>query len=135
MLHQLSGCYHTGCNPSQLKLPSFCLFTRFSYLLHMHKVILCRCIRSYAVGYMPHYVCALGSSCCMLFCRLLILFKNKLFRKILLGIPSECQTVWIQIRPDILSGLMWVQPGCKSSQQSTLVKELIVGKKLVKYMF
>ena len=26
--------------------------------------------------------------------------------KILSGIPSECQTVWIQIRPDILSGLI-----------------------------
>ena len=24
------------------------------------------------------------------------------------GIPSECQTVWIQIMPDILSGLIWV---------------------------
>ena len=30
-------------------------------------------------------------------------FQNQLFRKILSGIPSECQTVWIQFRPDILS--------------------------------
>ena len=28
-------------------------------------------------------------------------FQNQLFQKILSGIPSECQTVWIQIRPDI----------------------------------
>ena len=36
-------------------------------------------------------------------------FQNKLFRKILSGIPSECETAWIQIRPDTLSGLIWVQ--------------------------
>ena len=41
------------------------------------------------------------------------------------GIPSECQTVCIQIRPDILSGLIWVQTVCKGYQQTTLVtKEL-----------
>ena len=27
-------------------------------------------------------------------------FQNQLSPKILSGIPSECQTVWIQIRPD-----------------------------------
>ena len=49
-------------------------------------------------------------------------FQNHLFRKIILGIPSECQTVWIQIRPDILSGLIWVQTVCKcfSSQRTKL---------------
>ena len=36
------------------------------------------------------------------FCRLLIFFQNQLFQKFLSGIPSECQTDWIQIRPDIL---------------------------------
>ena len=30
----------------------------------------------------------------MLFCRLLIFFKINFFRKILSGIPSECQTVF-----------------------------------------
>ena len=40
-----------------------------------------------------------------LFCRLLIFLQNQLFRKILLGIPSEFQTVRIQIRPDIMSKL------------------------------
>ena len=38
----------------------------------------------------------------------------------------QCQTVWIQIRPDILSGLIWVQTVCKSCHQKTLAgKELI----------
>ena len=27
-------------------------------------------------------------------------FQNQLFRNVLTGIPPECQTVWIQIRPD-----------------------------------
>ena len=29
------------------------------------------------------------------------------FKKNLSGIPSESQTVWIQIRPDKMSGLTW----------------------------
>ena len=37
-------------------------------------------------------------------------------------IPSECQIVWIQIRPNVLSGLIWVQTVCKGYQQTT--KEL-----------
>ena len=62
-----------------------------------------------------------------LFCRLLISFKIKiqLFRKILSGIPSQCQTVSIQIKTDVLSVLIWVQTVCKGYQQMTLVgKEL-----------
>ena len=65
---------------------------------------------------------------CMLFCRLLIFFQNQLLRKILPEIPSECQTVWNQIRPDILSGLIWVQTVCTGYQQTTLV-----GKELSKF--
>ena len=38
-------------------------------------------------------------------------------------IPSECRTVRIQIRPDMLSGLIWVQTVCKSYQQMSLVGE------------
>ena len=49
-----------------------------------------------------------------LFCRLLIFFQNQLFQKILSGIPPECQTDWIQIRPEVLSGLIWVQTVCKN---------------------
>ena len=54
-------------------------------------------------------------------------FQNKLFEKILSGIPSECQTVWTLIRPDVLSDLIWVQIVCQGYQQTTLVdKELIL---------
>ena len=48
-------------------------------------------------------------------------FQNQHFRKIILGIPSECQTVWIQIRPDFLSGLIWVKTICQGYQHTTLV--------------
>ena len=44
-------------------------------------------------------------------------------KKNLSGIPSECLTVRIQIRPDSLSGLNWVQNVCKGYQQTTLVGE------------
>ena len=55
----------------------------------------------------------------------LVFFKIN-FLKILSWIPSECQTVWTLIRPDYLSGLIWVQTGCLGYQQTTLVdKELM----------
>ena len=41
------------------------------------------------------------------------------------GIPSKCQTVWIQIKPDILSCLIWVQLICKGYQRPTLVSRQI----------
>ena len=40
-------------------------------------------------------------------------------RNIIWGIPSELQTDWSQIRPDVLSGLIWVQTVCKCYQQTT----------------
>ena len=46
-------------------------------------------------------------------------FQNQFFQKILSGIPSECQTDWIQIRPDILSGLIWVQSVSKVMSRRT----------------
>ena len=61
----------------------------------------------------------------MLFCRLLICSKST-FQKILRGIQSECQTEWIQIRPDILSGLIWVQSVCKCYEQMTLVGNQLI---------
>ena len=48
-------------------------------------------------------------------------FQNQLFQKKISGIQSECQTVWIQIRPNILSGLIWHQAICKGYQQMTIV--------------
>ena len=62
------------------------------------------------------------------FCRLLSFFKINFFLKVLSGIPSECQTVWIQIRPNKTSGLIWFQTDYKSYQQPTLV---LVGKELI----
>ena len=41
------------------------------------------------------------------------------------GIPSGCQTGWIQIRPDILSGLIWVHTVCKNFQQTILGGKVI----------
>ena len=64
-------------------------------------------------------LCMLGNFVC-LFCRLLFFFKST-FSKNLSGIPSECQTVWNQIRPDILSDLIWVQTVCKGYQQTTII--------------
>ena len=40
-------------------------------------------------------------------------FQNKLFQKIISGTLSECQTFWIQIRPDV------IQTVCKDQQQKT----------------
>ena len=34
---------------------------------------------------------------------------------------SECQALWIQIRPDVLSGLIWVHTVCKDNPQATKV--------------
>ena len=58
-----------------------------------------------------------------------IFFKISLFLVVafskndLSGISVECQVVWIQIMPDILSGLIWVQIVCKGNQQTTLVSK------------
>ena len=48
--------------------------------------------------------------------------QDQLFSKIYFGIPSGCQTDWIQIKPDVLLGLIWVhvQSVYKSYEQTTL---------------
>ena len=46
--------------------------------------------------------------------------QDKYFQKILSGIQSECQTVWIQSRSEVLSGLILVQTVCKGYQQMTI---------------
>ena len=49
------------------------------------------------------------------------------FSKKISGIPSECQTICIQIRTDVMSVLIWIQMVCKRYQETTLVgKELNV---------
>ena len=62
-------------------------------------------------------LCPLGKFF-MLFCRLLNFFQKQLFLKILSGIPSECQTVWIQIRPNETLGLIWAQSVSKGYEQT-----------------
>ena len=51
-------------------------------------------------------------------------FQNQLFGKILSGVTSECQTDRIQISPDILSGLIWVQSSC--CEQTTLSRQYVI---------
>ena len=50
-------------------------------------------------------------------------FQHKFFRKILSGLPSECQTVWIQLRPNKPD----LGPNClqRLSADNTCQKELI----------
>ena len=55
-------------------------------------------------------------------------FENDLFKKFVQNKhQGTCQTVKTQIRPDILSGLIWVQTVCKVYEQTTQAgKELII---------
>ena len=57
----------------------------------------------------------------LLFLHTLLLCHTLLFGCWIFSIPSRCQTAWIQIRPNILSGLIWVQTVCKGYQQTTKV--------------
>ena len=64
--------------------------------------------------------CLLGNFAgSFLVCR--FFFRNQLLRNLISRIPSDCQTVWIQIRPDVLSGQIWVQTVCKDYQLTTPV--------------
>ena len=63
-------------------------------------------------------LCMLRNFACFFGC-LWIFFLIKFKKKNLSGISSEHQTVWIQIRPDVLLGLIWIQTVCKSYQQMT----------------
>ena len=55
----------------------------------------------------------------LLFLHTLLLCHILLFGCWIFSIPYRCQTVWIQNRPDILSGLIWVQTVCMGYQQTT----------------
>ena len=57
--------------------------------------------------------CPLGNFACFFFCCVLIFFQNLLFLKTISRIPSECQMVWIQIRLQVLLGLICVKTVCK----------------------
>ena len=56
-------------------------------------------------------------------CRLLI-FSKLTFSKKKSGIPLGCQTVWIQIRSDVLSGLIWVRTVSKLTSRLRMLKSL-----------
>ena len=58
------------------------------------------------------YICMLGNCSCSYF-RQLTFFKIKFLKINHPGPPSECQTVWIQIKTDILLVFIWVQTVCK----------------------
>ena len=55
-------------------------------------------------------------------CRLLIFSKLTFSKKS--GIPLGCQTVWIQIRSDVLSGLIWVRTVSKLTSRLRMLKSL-----------
>ena len=58
-------------------------------------------------------------------------FSKSTFSKSSFRIPSGCQTDRIHIRPDISSGLIWVQSFCKGYQQTTLVgNQLILNQQM-----
>ena len=65
-------------------------------------------------------LCMLDTFSCLC-CRLLIFFSKLTFSKKSLRTLSGCQMVWIQIRTNILSVLMWVQTVCKGYQQMSSV--------------
>ena len=54
----------------------------------------------------------------MLFCRLLFFSKSFIFEKFFQEYHLSVRDP-IQIRPDVLSGLIWVQNVCKGYQQTT----------------
>ena len=54
-------------------------------------------------------------ACCFVICWfLLFFFFKKIFQEY---IYSQCKTTWFQIRPDILSSLIWAQTVCKVSRR------------------
>ena len=62
-------------------------------------------------------------------------FSTKLTfsKKILSGIESECQTGWIEMRPSILLGLIWVQTVAKDYQQrakSSLANKMLISQSI-----
>ena len=58
-------------------------------------------------------ICMLGNCSCFFYFRLLIFFKTKFLKINHPGPQSECQTVWIQIKTEILFVFIWVQTVCK----------------------
>ena len=76
-------------------------------------------------------ICMLGNCSCFYFC-LLTSFKIKCLKINHPGPPSECQTVWIQIKTNILLVFIWIQIVCKRlfgrQQNYPLACKVITGK-------
>ena len=66
----------------------------------------CNVIKFYACGFD-----SLPTGQLFMLCGLQIVFQIQTFRKILSGIPSEYQTIWIQIRPGVFIG-PGLDPNC-----------------------
>ena len=60
--------------------------------------------------------CMPGNFSCFI-CLLLTFFQTQLFQNNLSETMSNCQTVWTEIRTDVLSALKWVQTVVKGYQQ------------------
>ena len=79
-----------------------------------------------------HFISTINSACWVIFHDFVLstIFKINCFpKKILSGTLSECQTVWIQFRPKVLSGLTWVLTVYKGYQR---MKKVAASKYRVK---
>ena len=88
-------------------------------------MLVCRKIYLITTHALTH--CMLGHFfwfCCRLLTILNINFFKQFFQEFYHCV-KRCQTVWIQIRTDITSALIWVQTICKGYQQMLTWKELI----------
>ena len=111
--HEIS-CFFQNLRKMPQNLSSAAVVIGASRVNHFAQIFICCTFHA--------IVHTLYGNCFILLCRQQIFFQNQLFRNILSGIPSQCQTDWFQTRPNILSGLIWDQSVCKSYQQTT-VKE------------
>ena len=89
-------------------------------MLMIHQIWFLYYLRKESENHINSLHAQLGNFSCFC-CPLLTFFKSFFFQKILSGTLSECQTVWIQIRSDILSVLIWIQTVCNGYQQMTKV--------------
>ena len=72
----------------------------------MRSVLLIHCI-------LGNFSCFfLSSAVCFFYC-FFFFFKINFLKKIISGIPLECQTVWTLNMPDDSSGLIWVRRVCQ----------------------
>ena len=95
----------------------FLLFYLFFFPYYIYSNLICTIIMW--SGPLFSTLCILGNVSCFC-CRLLAFFKISFFKK-KSGTLSECQTIWTQIRTDIMSVLIWVQTICKGYQRTTKV--------------